>query len=89
MSYNQRNYRHRNPQKGGEQQSSSPFFGASSVQRKKKGGFFEKGTIQRLATSKEDEKIGTNDARMEKDKEEPMKPAVQKCDKGEKEKSEK
>lgn len=30
--------------------------------------------VQRLATSKEDEKIGTNDARMERDKEDPMKP---------------
>lgn len=30
--------------------------------------------VQRLATSKEDEKLGTNDRRMEKDKEEPMKP---------------
>lgn len=38
----------------------------------------EIGTIQRLATSKEDEKLGTNDARMEKDKEEPMKPVQMK-----------
>jgi hypothetical protein len=34
----------------------------------------EIGKVQRLATSKEDEKLGTHDARMEKDKEEPMKP---------------
>lgn len=34
--------------------------------------------IQRLATSKEDEKLGTHDARMEKDKEEPMKPVQKK-----------
>jgi hypothetical protein len=34
--------------------------------------------VQRLATSKEDEKLGTNDARMEKDKEEPMKPMQKK-----------
>jgi len=55
------------------------------VNRKKKE------TIQRLATSKEDEKLATNDARMEKDKEEPMKP-VQKKDapkKGQKEEKEK
>jgi hypothetical protein len=36
--------------------------------------------IQRLATSKEDEKLGTHDARMEKDKEEPMKPVQTKQD---------
>ena len=34
----------------------------------------EIGKVQRLATSKEDEKLGTHDARMEKDKEEPVKP---------------
>jgi hypothetical protein len=40
--------------------------------------------VQRLATSKQDEKIGTNDARMEKDKEEPMKPVQTKEAPGEK-----
>jgi hypothetical protein len=74
MSYSLRNYRHRNPKAGDEQKTSSgPFFQTgkgAAVQRKKKTGFF----VQRLATSKEDEKLGTNDARMEKDKEEPMKP---------------
>jgi Domain of unknown function (DUF4157) len=40
--------------------------------------------VQRLATSKEDEKIGTHDARMEKDKEEPMKPVQTKQAPGEK-----
>jgi len=34
--------------------------------------------VQRLATSKEDEKLSTHDARMEKDKEEPMKPVQKK-----------
>jgi Domain of unknown function (DUF4157) len=34
--------------------------------------------VQRLATSKEDEKLGTNDARMEKDKEDPLKPVQKK-----------
>jgi hypothetical protein len=34
--------------------------------------------VQRLATSKEDEKLGTNDARMEKDKEDPLKPVQMK-----------
>jgi hypothetical protein len=44
--------------------------------------------VQRLATSKEDEKIGTNDARMEKDKEDPMKP-VQKKEGGDEKKEKK
>jgi hypothetical protein len=34
--------------------------------------------VQRLATSKEEEKLGTNDARMERDKEDPMKPVQMK-----------
>jgi hypothetical protein len=34
--------------------------------------------VQRLATSKEDEKLGTNDARMERDKEDPLKPVQMK-----------
>jgi hypothetical protein len=38
----------------------------------------EIGKVQRLATSKEEEKMGTNDARMERDKEEPMKPMLKK-----------
>jgi len=74
MSYSSRNYRHRNPRGGEEKQGSRPFFqgaGKKSLQRKKKDAFFH---VQRLATSKEDDKIATNDARMEKDKEEPMKP---------------
>jgi hypothetical protein len=40
--------------------------------------------LQRLATSKEDEKLGTHDARMEKDKEEPEKPVYTKQMPGEK-----
>ena len=86
MSYSLRNYRHRNPKAGDEQKTSSgPFFGTgkgAAVQRKKKSGFF----VQRLATSKEDEKLGTNDARMEKDKEEPMKPMQAKRNTGDKKK---
>jgi hypothetical protein len=49
----------------------------------------EIGTVQRLATSKEDEKLGTNDARMEKDKEEPMKPVQTKQAGGDKKKKKK
>jgi hypothetical protein len=45
--------------------------------------------VQRLATSKEDEKLGTHDARMEKDKEEPMKPVQTKQASGEKKEKEK
>jgi hypothetical protein len=78
MSYSMRNYRHRNPQGGEEKKGSQPFFQGEkgkAVQRKKKEAFF----VQRLATSHEDEKLGTNDARMEKDKEDPLKP-VQKAD---------
>ncbi|HEV3327694.1 MAG TPA: DUF4157 domain-containing protein [Puia sp.] len=117
MSYNLRNYRHRNPKGGEEKPTSTPFFGGAqkgTVRRKKKGTFFqpklavgqpgdshekeadsaarqvtqsaegpgvqqkELPGVQRLATSKEDEKLGTNDARMEKDKEEPMKPMQKK-----------
>jgi hypothetical protein len=44
--------------------------------------------VQRLATSKEDEKLGTNDARMEKDKEDPLKP-VQKKEGGDEKKEKK
>jgi hypothetical protein len=44
--------------------------------------------VQRLATSKEDEKLGTNDARMEKDKEDPLKP-VQKKEGGDEKKKKK
>jgi hypothetical protein len=75
MSYSDRNYRHRNPRGKEENQGKTPFFNApkNAVNRKKKE------TIQRLATSKEDEKLSTNDARMEKDKEDPLKP-VQKKD---------
>ncbi len=87
MSYSQRNYRHRNPKSGDEQKTSSgPFFQTgkgAAVQRKKRSTFFQakkKDTVQRLATSKEDEKLGTNDRRMEKDKEEPMKPVQTKAD---------
>jgi hypothetical protein len=72
-----RNYRHRNPKTGDEQKTTNtPFFKSpkgAGVQRKKEAGF-----LQRLATSKEDEKLGTHDARMEKDKEEPMKPVQMK-----------
>src|ERR1700761_1617198 len=73
MSYSLRNYRHRNPKGGDDKQSSGPFF---------KG-------VQRLATSKEDEKLGTNDARMEKDKEDPLKPVQKKGDDKKKEKKKK
>jgi hypothetical protein len=38
----------------------------------------EIGKVQRLATSKEEEKMGTNDARMERDKEDPLKPVQKK-----------
>lgn len=108
MSYNSRNYRHRNPKTGGEEQKTgTPFFNApreaspkSGVQRKKKGDVFfqpklkigQPGDVQekeadatagqvvrRLATSKEDEKLGTQDARMEKDKEDPEKPVYTKA----------
>jgi hypothetical protein len=58
MSQQVRNFRHRNPKGGEEKKTGSPFFKS----------------IQRLATSKEDEKLATHDARMEKDKEEPVKP---------------
>ncbi len=77
MGYQLRNYRHRNPKGKEDSSKSSPFF--QPVQRKEPPG------LQRLATSKEDEKLGTNDARMEKDKEEPMKP-VQKKDAPDKQK---
>ncbi len=50
------------------------------VQKKQDGAFFRpgkgEGMIQRLATAKEDEKFGTNDARMEKDKQDPLKPTA-------------
>jgi len=87
MSYSLRNYRHRNPKSGDEQKSSGgPFFQSqkgTALQRKKGSAFFQAqqkdgDTVQRLATSKEDEKLGTHDARMEKDKEEPMKPVQKK-----------
>jgi len=45
--------------------------------------------VRRLATSKEDEKLGTHDARMEKDKEEPMKPVHRKQKPGDKDKEKK
>jgi hypothetical protein len=105
MSYNSRNYRHRNPKSGEEQKASTPFFNSpkgASIQKKKKADFFqpkltvgqpgdihekeadsvasqvvnrqqgqqpvlqqkEIGVVQKLATSKEDEKLSTNDARM-------------------------
>lgn len=127
MSYNSRNYRHRNPKTGDEQKASTPFFNTpkgASVQKKKEGAFFqakltvgqpgdihekeadsvasqvvnrqsgrkpvlqqkEIGKIQRLATSKDDEKLGTNDARMERDKEDPLKPLHRKEMPGMKEK---
>lgn len=74
MSYSDRTYRHRNPRGKEEKGARTPFFHApkNGVNRKKKE------TIQRLATSKEDEKLATNDARMEKDKEEPLKPVQKK-----------
>lgn len=127
MSYNLRNYRHRNPKGKEETKTGTPFFqspekatgkkkgqsggsffqaklavgqpgdsfekeadaAASQVSRQQtptqsadaKGGGAQKKELpglQRLATSKEDEKLGTNDARMEKDKEEPMKPVQMK-----------
>lgn len=127
MSYQSRNYRHRNPKTGGdEQKASTPFFSApkGKAQRKKKGDTFfqakltigqpgdihekeadavasqvvnrqseQKPIVQRkdepllqrhLATSKEDEKLGTHDARMEKDREEPEKPVYTKQMPGEK-----
>ncbi|HEY4112027.1 MAG TPA: DUF4157 domain-containing protein [Puia sp.] len=90
MSYQLRNYRHRNPKGGDEKKSSSPFFKSpqkGAVQKKKRDGFFP--GIQRLATSKEDEKLATNDAKMEKDKEEPMKPVQRSAKPGEKKKKEK
>jgi hypothetical protein len=87
MSYRSRIYRHRNPKTGDEQKTSSgPFFESAkgaAVQRKKKA------TLQRLATSKEDEKLGTHDARMEKDKEEPMKPVQTKKGTGDKKEKDK
>jgi Domain of unknown function (DUF4157) len=138
MSYNSRNYRHRNPKTGDEQKTSTPFFNSpsgsaaqkkngSAVQRKKGSAFFqakltvgqpgdvyekeadsvasqvvnrqndqkavlqekESDTVRRLATSKEDEKLGTHDARMEKDKEEPMKPVQKKQGPGDEKKKEK
>ena len=129
MSYNLRNYRHRNPKGGDDKKTSSPFFKSpqkATVRKKKQGGFFqaklavgqpgdshekeadamasqvtkqnaagvqkkEMPGVQRLATSKEDEKLGTNDARMEKDKEEPMKPlqAKEAPEKGKKEEKDK
>ncbi len=80
MGYQLRNYRHRNPKGKEDSSKSGPFF--QPVQRKEPPG------VQRLATSKEDEKLGTNDARMEKDKEEPMKP-VQKKEAPDKQKGDK
>jgi outer membrane protein OmpA-like peptidoglycan-associated protein len=44
------------------------------------------GSIQRLATSAEDEKLGTNDARMERDKEDKLKPVQRNTASSEKEK---
>jgi hypothetical protein len=62
----------------------------NNIRKKKRGNFFQPKKkmghgkeekdkmagkkLRRLATSKEDEKLGTHDARMEKDKEEPQKP---------------
>ena len=85
MSYSERTYRQRNPKGKEDKGGKTPFFQSqgNKVHRKKKDE-----TLRRhLATSKEDEKLGTNDARMEKDREEPMKP-VQKKDAPKKDKKE-
>jgi len=131
MSYQSRNYRHRNPKTGGEEKkTATPFFDGSKktpIRKKKAGAFFqpkltvgqpgdvhekeadvvankvvngqqrqgpvvqqkEEGNLQRLATSKEEEKLSTNDARMEKDKEDPMKPVQKKTADKEKDKKKK
>lgn len=92
MSYYSR--KHRNPKGGEEQNASGPavqrkkksgaFFQAK-LKVGKAGDVHEKEAdavankvVRRLATSKEDEKLSTHDARMEKDKEEPMKPVQKK-----------
>jgi len=80
---------------GEEQKTGTPFFGATKktpIRKKKGGSFFQPmdgPVVQRLATSKEDEKLGTNDARMEKDKEEPEKPVYTKQMPGDKKEKEK
>ena len=77
---------------GEEQKASTPFFGTSKkkpIRKKKAEGFCQPKdgpVVQRLATSKEDEKLGTHDARMEKDKEEPEKPVYTKQMPGDKKK---
>lgn len=58
MSYNRRVYRQRNANVHDEQKP-QPFFAASET---------KKGSIQRLATSVEDEQQETNEARMAQDK---------------------
>src|SRR5258708_26389637 len=84
MSYQSRIYRQRNPKMGEEPKGAAPFFQSpkgAAMRKKKTGAFFQKeeGAVQRrIATSKEDEKLSTNDARMEKDKEDPMKPVYRK-----------
>src|SRR5258708_5846183 len=84
MSYQSRIYRQRNPKMGEEPKGAAPFFQSpkgAAMRKKKTGTFFQKeeGAVQRrIATSKEDEKLSTNDARMEKDKEDPVKPVYRK-----------
>ena len=63
MSNRSRVQRLRNPKASGGQSTKRPFFNPP------------KKTVQRLATSKQDEKLSTNDSRMEKDKEDPQKPS--------------
>lgn len=66
MSYHSRIYRQRNAH-AHEEVKQKPFFSAQEPQAKGSA-------IQRLATSAEDEKQGTNDARMAVDKEIQEKP---------------
>ena len=62
---------------GGKTGNGSPFFSGAkkAPMRKMNDSFFQPKMVQRLATGKEDEKLSTNDSKMEKDKEEPQKPA--------------
>lgn len=81
--------RQRNPHTHDEQPEKTDFFTKADKQEQPGSSFFKakpdigsvskKGSIQRLATPKEDENLGTNDARMAKDKEIQEKPIQRKA----------
>lgn len=76
MSYSSRVYRQRNPITQDESKG-KPFFSKKKQVHKNRNdnSFFqakEDSNIQRLATTPEEEKVSSNDQRMEKDKEKPL-----------------